>query len=218
MSLATVAWNVVEGSLSVLYGSESVSVALLGFGADSWIEVLSAVVVAHRFWQREGDRAEATAKERRATLLIGSLLLVLALSITGGSLSALALREKPDSSIAGIVISSTALLVMSLLYVVKVHIALALSSSAMESDANCSLCCVQLSSVLFVGSLVSHFAGDTLWWFDGVTALIIALLVGREGYHAVRDASRPEFNGCSCCGENSGWYMQWLRKRQQRAG
>ena len=217
VSLATILWNVVEGSLGLAYGAEDFSVALLGFGADSWIEVLSAVAIAHRFWAQEGSRSDATAKERRATLIIGSLLIVLALSIAGGAVSALGLHETPVSSVSGIVISSAAIAVMTALYFVKVHVALALSSSAMESDAQCSLCCIQLSSVLFVGSLVSFFAGGTVWWFDGATSLVIALLVGREGLSAVRNARRPDFNGCGCCDENSGWYVQWLRKRR-RAG
>ena len=215
VSLATIAWNIVEGSLSVVYGAENVSVSLLGFGADSWVEVLSAIVVAHRFLKQEASRSDTTAKEKRATLIIGSLLLVLAVSIIGGGISALSLHETPDSSVSGIAISSAAIGVMTALYFAKVHIAFALSSSTMESDAQCSLCCIQLSSVLFIGSLVSHSAGDSVWWFDDATALIIALLVGREGFNAVRNARRSDFNGCGCCDENSGWYMRWLRKRQR---
>ena len=215
ISLATVVWNVVEGSLSVVFGAEDLSVALLGFGADSWVEVFSAVVVAHRFWREESHRADSREKERRATLIIGSLLLILAVCIAGGSCSALILRERPDSSVSGIAISSAAIAVMAVLYLLKVRIALALSSSAMESDAQCSLCCIQLSLVLFVGSLVSHYAGGSVWWFDGVTALVIALMVGREGFNAVRNAQRPDFSGCNCCDDNSGWYITWLRKRLQ---
>jgi hypothetical protein len=218
VSAATVVWNMVEGGLSVGYGARDISVSLLAFGADSWIEVLSAVVVAHRFWRQEVSRFDSTAKEKRATLLIGSLLLFLAVCILGGSVSALSLRETPDSSLSGIAISSAAIGVMTALYLVKMRIAAALSSSTMQSDAQCSLCCIQLSSVLFVGSLVSHYAGDAVWWFDGATALVIALLVAREGYNAVRNARRPDFNGCSCCDDSGGWYMRWLRKRQQQPG
>ena len=214
VSLATVLWNVAEGALGVVYGAEDVSVALLGFGADSWVEVLSAAAVAHRFWRHETSRAQSTRKERRATLVIGSLLCLLAVSIAGGAVSALALHETPESSTASIAISSAAIGVMAALYFTKLHIAVELSSSALESDAQCSLCCIQLSSVLLVGSLVAHFAGDAVWWFDGATALLIALLVGREGVNAVRSARRPDFNGCGCCDENSGWYMQSLRKRR----
>ena len=203
----------VEGGFSLVYGAEDVSVALLGFGADSWIEVLSAIVVAHRFWREEGSRSQTTAKEKRATFIIGALLLILAACIVVGSLSALSLHETPDSSVSGIAISSAAIGVMTVLYFLKLHVAFALSSATMESDAQCSLCCIQLSSVLFLGSLVSHLAGDSVWWFDGATALIIALLVGREGFNAARSARRPDFNGC-CCDADSGWYMKWLRQRQ----
>ena len=215
VSLATIVWNIVEGSLGLVYGAEAVSVALLGFGADSWVEVLSAIAVTYRFWQLETSRSVSTAKERRATLVIGGLLLVLAVCIVGGSVSALALHERPDSDIASIAISATAIGVMAVLYVVKMHVALALSSSALQSDAQCSLCCIQLSTVLLVGSLVTHYAGDVVWWFDGATALAIALLVGREGVNAVRNARRPDFSGCGCCDEDSGWYIQWLRKQRR---
>ena len=216
VSFATIVWNIIEGSLGLVYGAENVSVALLGFGADSWVEVLSAIAVTYRFWHIETNHAQSTAKEKRATLVIGVLLFVLAICIVGGSIAALTLHEKPDSDTASIAISATAIAVMAVLYFTKVHIALALSSSTLESDAQCSLCCIQLSSVLFIGSLVTRFAGDVVWWFDGATALVIALLVGREGFDAIRNARRKDFNGCGCCDEDSGWYIRWLRKNRQQ--
>lgn len=69
--------------------------------------------------------------------------------------------------------------------------------------------------LLFIGSLVSHFAGDAVWWFGGGTALVIAILVGREGFNAVKNARRRVFNGCGCCDQNSGWYIRYLRKRRE---
>ena len=216
ISAATIVWNVIEGTLGLVYGAEDVSVALLGFGADSWVEVLSAIAVTYRFWQLESSHSQGTAKEKRATLVIGGLLCILAVCILGGSISALALHESPDSDIPSIAISATAIAVMTALYFAKVHIAFQLSSSAMESDAQCSLCCIQLSSVLLVGSVVTHFAGDVVWWFDGATAVVIALLVGREGVLAIRNARRADFTGCGCCDDNSGWYMQWLRRKRDQ--
>ena len=86
----------------------------------------------------------------------------------------------------------------------------------MESDAQCFLCCIQLSSVLFIGSLLSHFAVDSVWWFDGATALIIALLVGRESFNAVRKcAPGPTSTAAAAVMRTTAGNMRWLRKRQR---
>lgn len=86
------------------------------------------------------------------------------------------------------------------LFSAKRKVARGLNSAAMMKDADCSLACIKLSVVLFLGSLM-YAVIPSLWWADSVAAILIALLIGREGWEAIRAARHPEFSGgCGCGG------------------
>lgn len=192
----TVAYNLVEGGVSIAFGVAEESVALWGFGLDSLVEVGSALVV---LWRLRGDlQARATERERRATLIIGGLFLLLALSVTAGSLHQLAIREHPDTTLPGLVIAFLSLSFMVFLWRAKLRAARALDSAALHSDAACSRACIQLSAVLLFGSLV-FLVFPALWWADAAAGLLLACLIAREGLEGIRAARRPDFTGgCGC--------------------
>lgn len=192
----TVAYNLLEGGASIAFGVAEESVALWGFGLDSLVEVGSALVV---LWRLRGDlQARATERERRATLAIGSLFLVLALCVAAGSLHQLLAREHPATTLPGLVIALLSLSFMVFLWRAKLRAARALDSAALRSDAACSLACIQLSGVLMAGSLV-YLAFPALWWADAGAALLLAGLIAREGLEGIRAARRPGFTGgCGC--------------------
>lgn len=199
LSWLTIGYNLLEGLVSIYFGIEEESVALAGFGGDSLIEVASAVLVLWRF-RGESGRAEGMSidRERRATFGIGLLFLLLALITVAASASQLVSRAHPDTTVPGLVISALSLSFMFLLWSAKRKAGLALDSATVMKDAACSMACIQLSFVLFAGSLL-YFVVPALWWADAAAALLIAGLIAREGWETVRSARSPDFSGgCGC--------------------
>jgi divalent metal cation (Fe/Co/Zn/Cd) transporter len=196
----TIAYNVLEGVASVVFGWSDESVALFGFGIDSWIEVASALVVLWRFRGEAGRGSELPLeKERRATLLIAGLFVLLAVGTAAAAIVSLTERSRPASTLPGLVVSGVSLLVMGWLWRAKLRLARLLDSSTVEKDAHCSRACLRLSAILFVGSLfglvVPRFFG-----IDAVAALLLAILIGQEGLEGWKAARHPAFSGGCGCG------------------
>lgn len=188
-------YNLLEGGVSIGFGVADDSVALWGFGFDSLVEVASALVV---LWRLRDLAARATGRERRATLAIGGLFVLLALTIAGGSLTQLIQRRHPATTLPGLLIAALSLAFMVFLWRAKVRIARAMDSAALASDAACSLACIQLSGILFLGSLL-FWAAPSLHWVDAAAGLGLAALIAREGLEGIRAARDPNFSGgCGC--------------------
>jgi divalent metal cation (Fe/Co/Zn/Cd) transporter len=193
LSWLTIAYNLAEGFVSMAFGWADDSVALFGFGADSFIEVASALLVLWKLLDHGNLQ-----RERKATLAVGRLLLFLAAGIGGGAILQLTARRHPPTTVPGLVISALSLACMAFLWRAKLRTARALDSATLEADAACSLACLQLSVVLGVGSLVFLLI-PALWWVDAVAALGLALLIGREGLGMVQAARSAAFTGgCGC--------------------
>lgn len=194
LSLFTVFFNLAEGLVAMAFGWKDDSIALFGFGADSFIEVASALIVLWKLTDH-GD----LARERKATRAIGGLFLVLGAGMAGGAMLQLAAREHPPTTLPGLIISALSLSFMVFLWRAKLLAARGLDSATVAADAACSRACIQLSGVLFAGSLV-FVALPSLWWVDAVAALVLALLIGREGLGMVRAAQGDGFTGGCGCG------------------
>lgn len=194
----TLAYNLVEGLVSMGFGAAEESIALFGFGADSFIEVGSALLVLWRLGESSGCATTRLKRERKATLGIGVLFILLALGTAFASTLQLASHRHPETTLPGAIISSASLVFMFWLWRAKRRAAIILDSRTLEGDAACSLACIQLSVVLLGGSLV--FLGfPALWWVDGAAALILAFFIAREGLAMVRAARNPDFSGgCGC--------------------
>ena len=194
LSGLTIAYNLLEGLVSMHFGWADDSVALFGFGADSFIEVASACLVLWKLLDHGN-----LARERKATSAIGWLFLGLGAGVAGGALLQLAGRRHPPTTLPGLVISALSLAFMVFLWRAKLRAAKALDSAALAADAACSRACIQLSAVLFAGSLV-FLAAPSLWWADAAAALALALLIAREGLGMVRAARSACFTGGCGCG------------------
>jgi len=194
LSCLTIAYNLLEGLVSVAFGWADDSVALFGFGADSFIEVASALLVLWKLLDHGN-----LARERTATQRIGWLFLGLALGIAGGALLQLAAQRHPPTTLPGLIIAMLSLSFMAFLWRAKRKAARALDSATLEADAACSLACIQLSAVLFAGSLLFLLAPD-LWWVDAAAAFGLALLIGKEGLGMIRAARSAAFTGGCGCG------------------
>ncbi len=195
----TVIYNLLEGGVSIFFGVGGDSVALWGFGFDSLIEVASAFVVMVRL--RKGFKAAGTELERRAVFAIGVLFGLLALVILFGATLQLVSRHHPPTSLPGLAVSTASLAFMLYLWRAKTHVADALDSASLKSDAACSLACIQLSMVLFAGSLLFALR-SSLWWMDGAAAALLSLLILKESWEGIRAARSSDFTGGCGCGHD----------------
>ncbi|KDR84364.1 hypothetical protein GALMADRAFT_220133 [Galerina marginata CBS 339.88] len=205
ISIISVIYNGAEGGLSIGFGAESKSRALIFYGIQSGIEVISALLVVWRFRNiaKPGEERETNLNsenlrfEKLGTISIGVLLIALALGTVASSIAILVLHQEPDSSNASLIISASAIVIMVLIWLPKRYLATALDSSTMRGEAICSLSCIQLTCVLFAGSLIFRLWRGG-WWVDGATSMCLSILFGWEGFKMVRWASSTEFTG-GCC-------------------
>jgi divalent metal cation (Fe/Co/Zn/Cd) transporter len=180
----TVGWNVVEGVIGVSAALAAGSVALLGFGIDSFVESTSGAVLIWRLRaeRRARDPEAIEALDRRAHKLVALTLFALAAYIGVDALKALWLREAPEASVVGIVLTSVSLSAMWLLARAKRRAARDLGSRALEADAFQTTACFWLSLVTLAGLALNALLG--WWWADPVAALAMTYFLGREGREA----------------------------------
>jgi cation diffusion facilitator family transporter len=184
----TVAWNVVEAFVAIGVGVVVGSVALVGFGVDSGIEVISAVALLWRL-RKAGPHASAEeqgAAERKALYLVAATFFLLAAYITYEAVSALLSREGPENSTVGLVLSVVSLLVMPTLAYGKQHTGREMGSDALQADAVETWVCSYLSLALLVG--VGLNAAFGWWWADPVGALLMLPVILWQGWETLREA------------------------------
>jgi divalent metal cation (Fe/Co/Zn/Cd) transporter len=199
LALVTVGYNLVEGLVSIHFGLADESVALWGFGFDSFIEVASALLVLWRIRAGLGNRG--LERELKATRAIGWLFLLLALSIALGSAAALMAHRSPATTLPGVIISLVSIALMAWLWRAKLRVAEVSGSPTLKGDAACSRACILLSTVLLVGS-AAYALLPALWWVDSAAAILLALLIGREGREMVKSTSVAA--ACGGCGGGCG--------------
>ena len=183
LTWATIVYNCLEAVLAIGAGLLAGSVALVGFGFDSLIEVSSSVA---GLWRLRSD-ASPTARarsERIALRVIGVCFLLVAAYVLVEAVRTLVTREAPSESILGIVIAAGSLVVMPLLARAKRRVAAQLSSPALTAEARQTEICMYLSAILLGGLLLNGILG--WWWADPVAALVMAPLIGWEGIQALR--------------------------------
>ncbi len=185
----TVAWNCAEAVIAVVSGLIAGSIALVGFGLDSVIEVSSGAVL---LWRLHADRhaARREAAERRARMLVGASFLALAVYVAGESLKTLWLREAPQRSLVGIALAAVSLVVMPLLARAKRRVAAQIESRALHADSRQTDLCAYLSAILLGGLVLNATLG--WWWADPVAGLLMTPIIVNEGREALRGES------CSC--------------------
>ncbi|HEX7349941.1 cation transporter [Brachybacterium sp.] len=180
----TITWNVLEAIVALGAGVAASSAALIGFGLDSIVEVLSAAAVAWQFAAPDPQRRERTALRIIAISFFG----LAAYVSVDAVLSLVGLRD-PEHSSVGIVIAALSLLVMPLLSWFERRTGRELGSASAIADSKQTLICTYLSAALLVGLLLNSLLG---WgWADSAAALVIAVLALREGIEAWR--------GDACC-------------------
>ena len=182
----TVGWNVIEGIVAIAAGVIAGSIALVGFGLDSYIEVASGLVLIWRL-RKHGfsNDEEEEAAEKKAIFFVGVTFLVLALYVTYESAKKLLLHEHPDESVIGIVLALVSLIVMPWLAIYKKRIAAEINSRALRADALETLACSYLSLTLLIGLGANALFG--WWWADPVAALAMVYFLVKEGWEAISE-------------------------------
>ena len=178
----TIIWNVLEGIISVGAGLVAGSIALVGFGFDSFIESLSGGALLWRLHLDAPERRERA--EKIALRVIGVSFLLLAAYVTVDAAKSLINREPPEATYLGIGIATLSLIVMPILARAKRRVAKELHSHAMEADARQTDICTYLSAILLGGLLLNAAVG--WWWADPVAALVMIPIIGKEGIDALR--------------------------------
>ena len=187
LEYATLGWNIIEATVSIVAGVFAGSIALVGFGVDALIESLSGSVMLWRL--QSGDLGEQ--RERAALRLVGASFLLLAAYVLFEAATSLLRREAPEASRIGVVIATISLIIMPLLARAKRRVATRMNSRALAADSRQTQLCAYLSAVLLVGLALNYFFG--WWWSDPLAALVMVPIIAREGIEALRG----EHCGCS---------------------
>ena len=185
----TIAWNVVEGVVAVGAGWLAGSIALVGFGLDSAIEVIAAGALYHRLRgeMRGATREESERMERVALRIVGVTFFLLSLYILYEASSTLWSREAPETSAVGLCLAALSLVVMPVLAWAKQRAGRSLGSEALAADAKETFVCSYLSLTLLLGLGLNLLAG--WWWADPVAGLAMLPFVLHEGWEAVEQST-----------------------------
>ena len=184
----TIGYNSLEGLIAVGAGVLAVSIALVGFGFDSLIEVISGAVL---LWRLHADVDEARRERVEAISLriVGICFLALALYVIHDSVESLLKHQIPTESLIGIVLAAVSLIVMPLLVRAKRRVARSINSGALMADSKQTELCTYLSAILLGGLLLNALLG--WWWADPIAALIMVPIIVKEGMEALQ--------GETCC-------------------
>jgi divalent metal cation (Fe/Co/Zn/Cd) transporter len=175
----TIVYNLIEAVIAISAGTVASSAALIGFGLDSTIEVLSAAAVAWQFTRRDPERWE------KGTLrVIAVAFFALAAYVTVSSVLALVGQVGVEHSTIGIVITSLSVVIMPFLSFAERRAGRELGSASAIADSKQTLICTYLSAAVLVGLVANSLFG--WWWADAIAGLVIAVFAIREGIEAWR--------------------------------
>lgn len=184
----TIAYNSLEGLVALVAGLMAGSIALVGFGFDSLIEVTSGAALV---WRLHSDADESRRERVEAITLriVGVCFLLLAAYVSYDAIKSVIWREEAHESIPGIILAIASLIVMPLLVRAKRKVARGINSSALMADSKQTELCTYLSAILLAGLLLNALVG--WWWADPVAALVMVPIIVKEGIEALR--------GDTCC-------------------
>lgn len=196
LAVITIFYNLIEGIVSIWLGAADETLALFGFGVDSFIEVFSAIGVWHMIRRVRANQGETRDEfEQRALTITGASFYLLTVGLVLTSIINIWQQHRPETTLWGIVISSISISFMWLLIHYKTKVGKALNSPAILADAACSRACVYLSAVLFAASVGYELTG--IGSLDSIGALLIAWLSWKEGREAFGKAKGLNCS-CSC--------------------
>lgn len=186
LEYATVGWNAVEAAVAITTGVLAGSIALVGFGLDSVIEVTAAGIVLRRLRCELGcAHTTHVGPERTALRVVGATFFLLAAYVAYEAGIMLVRREAPEVSVAGLILALLSAALMPFLGLRKRRVAKRLKSRALEADAVETLVCGYLSVALLAGLGLNAWLG--WWWADPAAALAMLPILIREGREAFQE-------------------------------
>lgn len=200
LAIFTIAYNIIEGVVSVFFGISDQTLALLGFGIDSFVEVLSGIGILHMIYRMRkagiNDVPTRDKFERRALKITGTAFYILVAGLVAGSVLNIVTGAKPETTAVGIIVSVLSILTMYILMSWKMKIGKQLNSDAIIADANCTKTCFYLSFILLTSSGLYELFG--IVWLDIAGSVGIAWFAFSEGKEAFEKAKNSELS-CHCC-------------------
>lgn len=187
LAYLTILWNSLEGIIAVGAGIAAGSIAMVGFGVDSVIEVSSGLIIVWRL-------ASGEHRERLALRLVGISFLALGTFIAIDAAKSLWFHQPPETTYIGIAIATLSLIVMPLLAKAKRNVAREIISNAMIADSRQTDLCAYLSAILLGGLILNAVFG--WWWADPVAALIMVPIITKEGIEALRGKTCDDCHSC----------------------
>lgn len=199
LSIITIVYNVFEGLVSVYFGDTDNTLVLLGFGIDSFVEVISGFGILHMVLRMQRSEIKDFDKfERLALRITGIAFILLAIGLVAGSILNIVNKTKPETTLAGIIIAIVSISTMYFLMNYKLKAGKALNSEAIIADAHCTKTCLYLSFILLISSLLYQFM--KISYIDIAGSLGIAWYAFSEGRESLEKAKKNQLS-CSC-GEN----------------
>ncbi len=192
LSYFTVLYNIGEFIVSIFAGFLAGSIALVGFGSDSFVESLSGVIMIWRF-KKHGKLSEKEEEkiEKRATKLVSITFFILGFYVLFESLKKLYFQEKPETSLLGILIAIASIIIMPLLFYMKYKAGKKLKSRSLVADSKQTFACLLMSISLLIGLSMNYLYG--FWQADPIVGLIITAFLFKEGYETYKEVEL-----CSC--------------------
>ncbi len=194
LAVFTIAYNFIEGIVSIWTGTSDETLALFGFGADSFVEVISGIGILQMVIRiRMHPESSVSSFEKRALKITGIAFFMLAAGLIIGSIINILQHHKPEATTWGIIISIISLIVMFWLYRSKINYGKKLNADSVIADGKCTLVCIYMSVVLLISSIVFELTG--FGWVDTAGAIGLAWFSFREGQEAFEKARGKE---CEC--------------------
>lgn len=194
LSLFTIFYNIVEGIISMIMGYYDETLTLFGFGADSFIEVMSGIGIAVMILRmRQNPHSPKQKFEIQALKITGIAFYLLSAGLLAGIILNIIKNHKPETTFWGIVISAVSIIVMIWLMMAKREVGKQLNSQPIISDSNCTKICIYMSVVLLVSSLLYELTGFA--YADTIGAAGLIYFSTNEGKEAFEKAKGKT---CKC--------------------
>jgi divalent metal cation (Fe/Co/Zn/Cd) transporter len=186
LSYFTVGYNISEGIVSILAGLLADSIALVGFGLDSFVESLSGGVMVWRLRKHGKISEEEEEKvEKKAVRFVSYTFFILGAYVLYESLEKLYVREIPEPSLLGIIVAIVSIIVMPILFYLKYQTGKSIGSRSLVADSKETLACVFLSGALLMGLGLNYLYG--FWQADPIVGLVIVFYLGKEGFSTLKE-------------------------------
>jgi len=185
-------WMAFEFIVALYSGVKAGSILLIAFGLDSFLEIISGSTLIWRL-KKEFNSApddEIERAEKRSSLMVGSVLLLLSAYVIGVSLFNLFTHQTSDTSISGIAIAIASVVLMPILTLRKRSLGKLINSDALVEDGMCNITCAYMAGTVLIGAVVT--ALFNLWWVDSIAALILVYFIVSEGLESLHNGLRKK--------------------------